>query len=243
MECNTVKDALLKIHQLKEGDCLILDIDDTIIMPEAMMFHPCSPFSKFIDDLKKKKHEKLPQILSNWRLRRKIKLVEEDWVEIINLLKSRGVKVIALTAMQSGAFGGISSMEEWRVKELREHGIIFSPFAQNSIEKIIDKENAATLHQGVLFTGSHPKDKVLNGFINKYTKPNKIIFFDDRLEQVQLLHDYCAKANIDYRGYHYTAASKRVYDSAKDRGAFQTKELIETNRWFEDEDIEKNLRK
>ena len=52
MECNTVKDALLKIHQLKEGDCLILDIDDTIIMPEAMMFHPCSPFSKFIDDLK-----------------------------------------------------------------------------------------------------------------------------------------------------------------------------------------------
>lgn len=242
MECFSVNDVLSEINTLQSVDLLIVDIDDTIITPKALMFRPKSPWYNFVDNLKKEASQMLPEILSTWRTSRKAMLVEDFWPKIIKDLKVRGVKVIALTMMNTGAFGKIPSVERWRADELESLGINFSDFASDQVETIIEHQDlnkSATLYRGILFAGGYPKDVVLNSFIQKHSVPTKILFFDDRLEQIQLLDKYCEANNISYGGYHYRATERLPYDEASDFGEIQTKTLIESHQWLEDEDAKK----
>lgn len=237
MECVSIHDLKLELDQLQSGDWFIVDVDDTLITPQAMMFRPSSPFNSLIDDLKKEAPFNLAEIVSTWRLNRKIMLVEQEWPAILEMLKNKGVTVLALTSMHTGTFGKISSMEHWRANELKSLGITFSPFAVNTIEILIDSEQQpATLHQGILFTGSHSKPDVLKSFIAKYETPFKILFFDDRLLQIELLQELCVDMHIPYQGYHYLAVTKLPYNSATDYGAIQTKALLDNCQWLEDKD-------
>ncbi len=236
MECVSIHDLQSEIDQLQPGDWFIVDIDDTLITPQAMMFRHSSPFCTFVNKLKKDAAPNLAEIVSTWRLSRKIMLVEQGWPVILETLKTKGVTVIALTSMHTGTFGKISSMEHWRANELKSQGITFSLFATDNIEVLIDKEEPATLYQGILFTGSHPKADVLKSFIAKYGTPSKIFFFDDRLFQIELLQKLCKDMSIPYKGYHYLAATKLSYENAKDYGAVQTKALLKSYQWLEDED-------
>lgn len=238
MECVSIHDLKPELDQLQSGDWFIVDVDDTLITPQAVMFRPSSPFNALIDDLKKTAPPNLAEIVSTWRLSRKTMLVEQEWPTILEMLKKKGVTVIALTSMHTGTFGKISSMEHWRANELKSLGIIFSPIATDTIKVLINsKQQPATLHQGILFTGSHPKSDVLKSFIAMYGLPSKILFFDDRLPQVELLQELCKDMNIPYKGYHYLAVTKLPYNSATDYGAIQTKALLDNCQWLEDEAV------
>lgn len=239
MECVSIHDLKPELDQLQPGDWFIVDVDNTLITPSAMMFRPSSPFSTFIDNLKKDASLNVAEIVSTWRLSRKIMLVDPQWPAILEALKTKGVTVIALTAMHTGTFGKIPCMEHWRADELRTLGIIFSPFATNIIQVLIDSEQLATLHQGILFTGSHPKPDVLKSFIAKYGLPAKILFFDDRLAQIELVKELCKDMNIPYKGYHYLAVTKLPYSSVLDYGAIQTKVLLDSCQWLEDAEAKK----
>ena len=238
MECTSIKSLDEIISQLQPGDWFIVDVDDTLIAPKAIMFRPQSPSYGFIDSLKKTAPQTLPKILSTWRLNRKTMLVEPQWPEILKQLKNKGVTVLALTQMNTGSFGKIASMEKWRATELTQLNLTFSPFAIDSVETIIASDEAATLYQGILFTGSHSKAAVLEAFIKKYHKPNRIVFIDDRLHQVEDLSEFCKTTNIPYHGYHYLGASKLPYDALKDFGAIQT-QMIANCQWVEDEQASK----
>lgn len=236
MECSSIKTLQSRIDQLQPGDWFVVDIDDTIITPQAMMFRPASSFCTFIDGIKQKSN--IADIVSAWRLNRKVMLVEQEWPEILDALQAKGVIVIALTQMHTGKFGKIHSMEHWRAEELKNLGIIFSPFSTDIVETLIDTDEPATLFQGILFTGAHQKADVLNCFIKKYGTPPKILFFDDRLYQVKALEELCAEMHIPYEGYHYLATTQLPYTIEKDHGAFQT-QLILDGQWLEDADIQK----
>ena len=236
MECVSIHDLQSELDQLQPGDWFIVDVDDTLITPQAMMFRPSSPFCTIIDDLKKDAPSNLAEIVSTWRLNRKIMLVEQEWITIFEMLKSKGVTVIALTSMHTGTFGKISSMEHWRANELKSFGLTFSAYAPDTVEILIDAEQPATLYQGILFTGPHAKSDVLKRFLAKYGLPSKILFFDDRLPQIELLEELCKDINIPYKGYHYQAVAKLPYSSATDYGAIQTKALVNGCEWLEDED-------
>lgn len=237
MECVSIHDLQSELDQLQLGDWFIVDVDDTLITPQAMMFRPSSPFCTFIDKLKKDAPPNLAETVSSWRLSRKIMLVEQEWPTIFEMLKNKGVTVIALTAMHTGTFGKISSMEHWRVNELKSIGLTFNPFAPDNIEILIDGEQPATLYQGILFTGSYLKSEVLKSFIAKHGTPSKILFFDDRLPQIELLQELCKNMNIPYKGYHYQAVTKLPYKSSLDYGSIQTKSLLDNCQWLEDEDV------
>ena len=58
-------------------------------------------------------------------MQRKVILIDEEWVEVINKLKEK-FPVYGLTQMNTGAFGNIPSMQDWRYKELKELGTEFS---------------------------------------------------------------------------------------------------------------------
>ncbi len=237
MECSSINTLQSRIDQLQPGDWLVVDIDDTIITPQAMMFRPASSFCTFIDDIKKDPLHNMAEILSTWRLSRKTMLVEQEWPEILDVLQKKGVIVIALTQMHTGKLGKIPSMEHWRVNELRNLEITFSPFSTDTVEILIDTDEPATLYQGILFTGAHPKADVLSSFIKKYGTPPKILFFDDRLYQVRALEELCAKMQIPYEGYHYLAAHQLPYSASENHGAIQTQLILE-GRWLEDADVQ-----
>ncbi|MCE2716192.1 MAG: DUF2608 domain-containing protein [Pseudomonadota bacterium] len=231
----SVKDLKPCLDQLQAGDFLVIDIDDTVITPRAMMFRAQSPHHKIIDDLKKQPNS--DPIVAIWRLGRHVMLVEPEWPEIIESLKSRGVIVIALTQMHTGTFASIPSVEKWRADELRSFGITFSPYATKTVETLINNAMPATLYQGILFTGSHSKVETFKAFIAKYGKPAKILFIDDRLEHVQALHAFCESVHIEYTGCHYKAALSLPYDPSQDFGDIQSQKLIEEHIWLDEAQI------
>lgn len=236
MECISIKTLLPYLEQLQPGDWLVVDIDDTIITPTTMMFRTQSPYHKLIDNLKASPNSDVT--VSTWRLSRKIMLVEKEWALILELLKKKGVIVIALTQMHTGSFGKISSMEKWRAEELKALNVNFSPYAPNDVEILIDGEQPATLYQGILFTGSHTKAATLTSFVNKCGKPPKLIFIDDRIEHVKSLEKLCIDINIPFEGYHYQAVTQLPYDANKDFGATQTQKLQNDGVWLEDSQIQ-----
>lgn len=235
MACASVKDLKSDLDQLQAGDFLVVDIDDTVITPSAMMFRKQSPHHQVIDILKKQPNSEFT--IATWRLGRKVMLVEPEWPEIIESLKKRGVIVIALTQMHTGTFASIPSVEKWRSNELRSFGITFTSYAANQVEVLINTGMSATLYQGILFTGSHSKVDTFKSFIMKYGKPTKLIFIDDRPEHILSLSTFCKEMGITYTGHHYQAVEHLPYDSSFDFGDIQSKKLIEENIWLEDAQI------
>ena len=75
MECVSIHDLQPELDQLQPGDWFIVDVDDTLITPQAMMFRTTSTFCTFIDDIKKEAPHNLAEIVSTWRLSRRIMLV------------------------------------------------------------------------------------------------------------------------------------------------------------------------
>jgi len=232
MECISIKTLQPYLDQLQPGDWLVVDIDDTIITPKATMFRTKSPHHKFIDHLKTLPDSSLT--ISIWRLSRDVTLVENEWPAIIDSLKKRGVIVVALTQMHTGHFGKISSMEKWRAQELKNLEITFSSYAENSVKILIDSEKPATLYQGILFTGGHTKAQTLISFINKYGKPSKLVFIDDRIEHVQSLQKLCTDIKIPFEGCHYQAVDQLPYSATQDFGDIQTQKLMNDGLWLED---------
>ena len=207
-----------------------------------MMFRHSSTFYGFLDKLKKQGCDNLAEILSTWRLNRKVMLTEEEWPEILSNLVSKDITVLALTQMNTGKFGKIDSMEKWRATELEELNLNFSPYGVNEIETIIEHQEPATLYQGILFTGSHSKAAVLEAFIKKYHTPAKIMFIDDRLHQVESIADFCNTFSLPYYGYHYLGASTLPYDQSMDFGSTQT-QMILNQKWSEDNQTNKIMSK
>jgi hypothetical protein len=81
MECSSIKTLQSRIDQLQPGDWFVVDIDETIITPQAMMFRPASPYCTFIDGIKLKSN--IADIVSALLLNRKVMLVEQEWPTII----------------------------------------------------------------------------------------------------------------------------------------------------------------
>lgn len=65
-----------------------LDIDDTLIVPQSITFR-APPYNKMIDEIKQNKdsYSNYEEIISNWRLRRKVILIDENWPEVLNRLE------------------------------------------------------------------------------------------------------------------------------------------------------------
>ncbi|MFK7973527.1 MAG: DUF2608 domain-containing protein, partial [Rickettsiaceae bacterium] len=84
------------IEKWIDQDTLVLiDIDDTIMMPSAQMFSvKASSYRNFINNMVSVSDRIPPyqSIVAKWYQQRKLKLVEDDWPVFIGKLKEKGVK-------------------------------------------------------------------------------------------------------------------------------------------------------
>nr|WP_238528399.1 DUF2608 domain-containing protein [Rickettsia honei] len=142
---------------------IFIDVDDTLITPKSKTFKQ-PPYNQIIDRIKENKssYDNYEEIISNWRLQRKVILIDEEWVEVINKLKEK-FSVYGLTQMNTGAFGNIPSMQDWRYKELKELGIEFSDNEKLVIYNSGQKDDAIS-YKGIFITGNHSKSGTLSKF-------------------------------------------------------------------------------
>jgi hypothetical protein len=142
---------------------VVLDIDDTIIQP-AVRLNP------LIDALKTAAVENstnqaevslINQLVAEWRLKREVILTDDSWPTLLQRLQET-VKVVALTKMDTGAFGHIKSIEEWRYNELKDKGLVFKEAAQDEVELF---PKGGSYYAGIYFTGNENKGNILQNFI------------------------------------------------------------------------------
>lgn len=177
--------------------------------------------------------------------------VTPDTPRIFNQIKSKGYKVLGLTACGTGPFGKLRSGEKWRVDALKSIGITFDkkfinakpgsldPYIPRASEHYSKAKHACfpATEDGIIFTCMVPKGEVLDAYLQfANIKPKKIIFIDDRINNLETVADFCKKFNIQYIGYEYTAIQEQAKQLKLNprRSKLQYKVLELTKTWLND---------
>ena len=200
----SVKDVKSTLSEKKIDDILLLlDVDDTLIVPTSPMYNT---YPHIISDIKslikkasgdKKTADRYIDLIARWRLYREVILVDEDWVSFINDMRP---SIYALTQMDTGTFGQIDSMEKWRYNDLLSLGILFEKANLN--ENPVTIIGDATLYGGIYFAGKCTKGEVVKKIMEKINK--KIIcLVDDNIKYLQSVADACNEMNIEFIGLHF----------------------------------------
>lgn len=249
--------ATIKKHIANtDTDALILlDIDDTVITHKANMFRAHSKYRNLIDDIRKERKNlhNYEEIYSNWRLQRKVMLVENQWPSIIENAVTLDKKIYALTQIDGGKFGNISKVEDWRYQELMGLGISFNKLYNNKEELIfleasnqdlknIGYNSPTIFYKGFFLTGANSKADVVTKLIRE-KKPSKVVFIDDREDHVINVSEACKKLDIRYVGIIFKGKETIEGEVSDDLAIFQKSYLIKHATWLEDDEAQKMMSK
>lgn len=237
---------------------VIFDVDYVLTTPSDEIFIMSNTpegleiIKNFDDHLwAKLPREEVNDIQSAWALTAQWRAVTPDTAKIFNEIKSRGYKILGLTASGTGGFGRIPSQEKWRVDELQSIGITFDPYFVNAKPGLLDQfipnisQQYAKAKQacfpaasnGIIFTCKVSKGDTLDAYLQfANIHPKKIIFIDDRTNNLETVSAYCKKNNIEFIGYEYTAIKEQAKKLTLNpqRAKLQFKVLELTRIWLDD---------
>lgn len=164
-------------------------------------------------------------------------VIDSKITELIKTLQAKGIKVIALTRFLVGKIGTIDSLEDFRISQLKDLNIDFSPSFPNNNYLVFKEYNfegkSPLFKDGILFTTlACSKGELLYAFFEKiHWYPNQVIMFDDKLDQLKTVHDVLAKHAIPFRGFEYKGAEKLNQLFDKNIAEFQMQYLINYGKW------------
>ena len=227
---------------IKSNTLVIFDVDETLIQPTDV--YVMNENTSKGEILKKRLVAENPEI-KNWNeistillLQAERPLIEPNVIDKINTLQSRGIKVIALTAMNTGPWAQLPSMENWRYEQLKSLG--FEGSFESAEFKLNSFKKNPVFYKGILATDTEPKGQVLGAFLDTmHLHPQAIIMFDDTLEFLQQVRVEAAERNIEFHGYHYQRAITKPWNETLIQ--FQTNYLIKNHQWLRDEEALKMM--
>lgn len=232
----TSKEVLNILEKIPQNSIIFVDVDDTIFTPVSKTFRR-APHNRLIDDIKdnKNKYKNYEEIVSNWRLQRKIMLTDSYWPLALAELKKK-YRVYALTKMDIGKFGNIESMEKWRYSELESLGIEFS------YNDLIPQEpiNNASFYKGIFITGLNSKSQTILHYL-QYLKADTLVMIDDKKEHLKDIKQFCKKIGVKFVGIIFNGLENFEDIPNADIFSIQKKHLIEHAKWLEDEEAELKL--
>ena len=226
---------------------ILFDVDDTLIEPASILFRPkiiehetnqswLKELSQRIYEISNKPESYFGSI---WRVKEVPLLIEPTIVPTIQALQDRGVKVMALTALNTGSDHTIPFLPEWRYSKLKELGIDFNKVGfPDIVFKELPEEDGhyPLLYHGILCTNSVSKGELVAAFLDHvHWKPSNVIFFDDSLKQVESVEQAMKACSIPFQGFHYLGAQHLPGELDKEQAEFQLKYLIEHEDWLSDE--------
>jgi hypothetical protein len=232
IEARAAEEVFKILEAFPQDTMIFFDVDDTLITPQSTSFRK---LPNLIEEIKKDsaKYKNFPEILSNWRLQRKIILLDNNWPKIILKLMEKH-RVYALTKMDSGKFGNIESIEDWRYKELKSLKIQFT----NDIANVTHATGMPVFYKGIFYTGVSSKSSTLE-FYHSNLKARRIVLVDDRLDHLEDISSYCMRYSIEFSGILYKGLENIPDEIDPDLSNFQKEYLINHSKWLEDEEARK----
>jgi hypothetical protein len=238
-----------QIDQLDQNALVVFDVDYTLLVPNDLVLTPGGDnyLYKYLKNhrhLMTREHEDL--LVSKAVQQSKVSLVDEHVLSLLEKLKQKNIKTIALTAMPSGPFGIIANGERWRIDQLASIGITldwaFPEIGSMVVKGFEGKKTPPVFQEGILFSGKYPKGAVLCAFLKKMRcTPSQILFVDDRINFIHSVDSELEKENIPHTCYHYTTALDQ-YDYFDQKLAdFQLDYLMQEGDWLSDEEAKSKL--
>lgn len=245
-QVNDMKEVFAQFNNADQKTLAIFDVDMVLVQPSDPAFQMAnikrfSTISKRI--MKEIPADKQMLFLSLMTVSSAPVLIDDRTPQLLQQLIQRGIPAIALTANLTGQFGNISKMEHWRLETLNQLGIDFSQTAPCQTSLIFEdlapyRGNYTTYLNGVLFVNGTTvsKGEAFLSFLEKADfYPNKVIFVDDREDNLKSLESAIQKLGkqIEYHGFHYTGAqnypskiiSEEEIESSWQKLAAKVKEL------------------
>lgn len=233
-----------KIEEWIDKDTIIfIELDDTLVMPESKMFSfDSNPYRVFLSNLiiLGEKSPVYTKAVANWFGQRKVRLVEEGWVDFISKARARGAKIYGICSMPLY----LINIEEKRLKELRDLGIIFDDKINNSEEVVIKREFPwfAKFYKGIIFNGPYSKQEtILELFKVTNFIPKKLITFANIRHEIKFIDKALRRFNMYFKSVLYLGSREVTGRPDDDIVKFQQHELIEKGKWYEDEEANKLL--
>lgn len=235
LEASSTSEIATLLQNISHDTVIFIDIDDTIITPLSNTFR-APPYNQLIDDIKQNRelYPNFEDILSNWRLKRKIILLDQKWPTFITRTREN-FRVFGLTKMDTGKIGKIISTQDWRYQELKSREIEFS-----KLNVPISTRESSLHYNGIFFTGLNSKSKTIELYKKDLGKIDNIVLIDDRLEHLLDLRQFCIKNNIEFIGILFKGLESLNSLPNKEIYEIQKEYLIHHTEWLEDnEAIEK----
>ncbi|KKQ11335.1 MAG: hypothetical protein US22_C0032G0008 [candidate division TM6 bacterium GW2011_GWF2_36_6] len=235
-EIDSIKEVALIFEHATNDDLFVFDVDQVILeSTEPFMqarFDNNSELKKIADDFfefikSTKNPDAMDLFFSKMNLSVKTEPVEQLLIDQILALQKRSIKVITLTALNTGKFGLIDRLEDWRYKQLLNLGLNFeSSFEQKEIvigelldaesinKKVRFKERTRkdagpiVFYKGIICSTCYSKGPALKAFLDKAGyRPSQIYFFDDRPNNVKSVVQAMKTMGIKCQGFIYKAAA------------------------------------
>ncbi len=247
-----------ELHKMGKNDLVVFDMDHTIINPQESVFNllyePASIFDSsdqnFIKEIRtewqalriSKGENYFNKLLSAVWEKTFFKPVESNTVPIIKDLQNRGIKVIALTSSNTGKFGVIENMQQWRLSNLHQVGLDFSASFELQETEFKNLPPQFGFHpifyKGILCSAGNPKGKMLAAFLEKIGfQPKKILFFDDNIEQCKSVDREMKKLSISVQCYCYRAAFKNKIKLNQKVVRYQSDHWIEQEAFIPEKEV------
>jgi Protein of unknown function (DUF2608) len=236
---NNIEQALKHAGQ---KTLVIFDVDNTLLVPNDMILRP--PGMKVFKMLAYQcalelGPDQLRHLGSIMMKQRTVSLVDTQAPKLIKDLQKRDIKVVALTAMRTGEYGVISSMEDWRHEELKLFDIdfsqTFSDLSHTIFHELNEYDVIPTFKHGIICSGSHTKGEVLSEFLQIIEwKPDRVIFIDDHVECLESVKSVLSSLGMEYLGFHYVVKELLMGSVDIKIAELQFKYLQDNELWLSD---------
>lgn len=143
-------------------------------------------------------------------------LIDDRAPQLIQNIQARGIPAMALTANVTGSLGSVPDMAEWRVDGLRQLGFDFSKTAPYPSPLLFDtlapyRGHFSTYRSGIFFVNGTTvsKGEALLAFLKKLDScPTKVIFIDDREDNLKNLEAALRGKSVEFLGLQYGGAQQ-----------------------------------
>ncbi|MDR2776843.1 MAG: DUF2608 domain-containing protein [Puniceicoccales bacterium] len=244
-------DDIEKRLKVADGNTLVVfDCDEvlTTLSEQVWQARNHDFFVKWCaDNIANFSEEALYEIATSILVSSKNLLVNQRMPELVESLRKRNIKSVVLTALSTQPVSSIMDPMAWRISTLESFGYNFKMFWPSLADKHFKEfgeEYPPAYGSGVICCGSIPKSRCLMAFL-AYANitPDKIIFIDDKIENLEDVRERCGLAKIEFLGIRYTEAHKLVSIApfCANKIRYQLTTLKEKSIWIPDSDLEESL--
>jgi hypothetical protein len=239
------------LQRVDQQTLVLFDVDDTLIVSKDRILR-CTVrefFNQYKHEAWKRygfPPEKEELFLSQIFAKMEFELLDPKIVKLIHALQKQNIKTIAFTRMNTGAFGIIPNMQDWRLQQLKNFRIDFSPafpeYKEIRIEAELTGNKPSSFKQGLLCANRQDKGPVLAAFLKKIEwKPARVFFIDDRLDYLESVEASLQNSGIEFFGFHYTEKENHPIIIDEEVAKFQVMHLTKTGIWLSETEASQSI--